>query len=240
MTSSIEDLDMTEQELKDLMLSRQSALISRDVDPSVLFIGCGGIGSNAVHMAVSMGIDKISVIDPDEVAVENIHPGYFAIEDVGEPKAFAISNDSMFRQNTDTMNTQHCLYGDAELGVHDIVVISTDNVPSRRAAWAERDLTCARDGIWIDARMGGYLATVISVDLSSEVAVKTYDEFINTEEAGALPCGEKATAPLTKGFIAGMIGQSFERAMNGKPQIYMQRYDLGMALHFCVKTEKLS
>lgn len=231
-------MTMTDQEMRELMFSRQADLISLDTDPTVLFIGCGGIGSNAIHMAVSMGIDKISVIDPDEVALENVHPGYFTLEDVGESKAFAISNDSMIRQAASTMNTQNCLYGDADLSRHDIVVISTDNVPSRRAAWAERSLTC--DGIWIDARMGGYLATVISVDLSSEAAVKTYDEFINTEEPGSLPCGEKATAPLTKGFIAGMIGQSLERALNGKPQIYMQRYDLGMALHLCVQTEKLS
>lgn len=228
--------------LRKLRLSRQADIIPDASDLSVLFVGVGGIGSNAVAMAVSMGFVNITLIDPDNVANENVYPGSFSDTLIGMNKAEAVAKDITSRYGIPSgsgITWMPTRYDSARVGEYNIVVISTDNIPSRRLVWLERETICP-NGHWIDARMGGYLSTVLTIDMTNQVAVKNYDEFIMTEEAGSLPCGEKATAPLTKGFIAGMIGQSFERILTGKPALYTQRYDLGMALHLTVQTEKLT
>jgi len=233
---------LSPEELRKLRLSRQADIIPDASDLSILFVGVGGIGSNAVAMAVSMGFSNITLIDPDNVANENVYPGSFSDLHIGMNKAEAVVKDVTSRYGIPEGSGivwKPTRYDSSRVGEYNIVVISTDNIPSRRLVWLEQEIICP-SGHWIDARMGGYLSTVITLDVTNPIAVKTYNEFIMTEEAGSLPCGEKATAPLTKGFIAGMIGQSLERILTGKPALYTQRYDLGMALHLTVETEKLT
>ncbi len=219
---------------RELMLSRQAELVALpEPNTSMTFIGVGGIGSNALHMAVSMGITDITIVDPDDIGHENVFPGAFPSFKVGEKKVSALMDDMVDYYNV-YIDAMPCKLADASLKQASIVVVSTDSNVSRRQAWAKRDYLCYPNSLWIDARMGGYLSTVLTVSLADKAACDTYTEFIQWETDGSLPCGQKATAPLTKGFIAGMIGQSIMRYLNRQPPLYIQRYDLGMALHLTV------
>jgi len=212
-------------------LSRQADLI---LDPGgfrIAVIGVGGIGSNAVHMALSMGYDSVTLFDPDEVGEENIYPGFFSMMHYGVDKVDAIA-DTMIGMYGDSINLQgHAIkFEDDPLNeLFDIVIISTDTLESRQMMWERySDMLCS--GWWIDARMGGTLATVYSVNMASPLAYQDYTKELSEGEPGELPCGEKATAPLTKGFISGMIGQSLANIANGEDAPHMQRYDMGLGM----------
>lgn len=229
--------------MDNLRFSRQAALVPDLSDKTILFIGVGGIGSNAAHLAASMGLKRITLIDPDEVAVENLAPGFFNEAHVGDPKVFAVSNDIWERVGVDETNIQsyNSLLENSPIldsRPFDIVVISTDTLQSRRMAWENyAHLIC--NGWWIDARMGGTLTTVFAVDVRDGEQVDDYSDELKDSRPSELPCGEKATAPLTKGYIAGMIGRVLYCIANNFPPPYMQRFDLFHGMMIEGKPSKL-
>jgi len=54
----------------------------------VLVVGAGGLGSPVIRVLLDSGVRDITVVDPDTVAIENLHRQIlFADEDVGRGKA---------------------------------------------------------------------------------------------------------------------------------------------------------
>jgi hypothetical protein len=220
-----------DDESRELRLSRQAQLITEPNRLSVLFIGTGGIGSNLVHLAVSMGIEDITIVDPDEVAEENIYPGYFTVEDVGISKVGSLAYRTRVEYDIALTDIQSIL---EEAGLEDdefdIVVISTDTTNSRQNIWELYGQRLAKVA-YIDARMGGYLATIYTIMMESEGRVRAYDRWIKEQPESSLPCGMKSTAPMTKGWIPGMFGRSLAGILNNWPVPYIQRYDLQTGIH---------
>ena len=202
---------------------------SHRLDTPILIIGAGGIGSNAAHIAASTGFTDITMCDFDMVGWENIHPGFLSAEAVMSNKARAVADDIKQRLEVDVKAIEIPYESAVESGYladwYGIVIVSTDNLSTRVDLWKYYREIC-RD-LWIDARMGGILASVYSVPMDIDMYVEQYNVDILSQEAGSTPCGEKATAPLTKGFIAGMIGQSLVDFANSKEPLFFQRYDLG-------------
>lgn len=55
---------------------------------SVLIVGAGGLGAPALRILRDAGVEEITVVDPDEVALENLHRQIvFTDEDLGRRKA---------------------------------------------------------------------------------------------------------------------------------------------------------
>lgn len=210
--------------------SRQALLIPDTINTkSMLIIGGGGIGSNALHMAVSTGLQWITVVDYDIVGEENIFPGFFGQPDVGLPKtrALAKATQELYGVTLDTYEATSMLaWQQLEGELFDIALVCTDNLPSRQEA-LEKALEMNLCEWWIDARMGGTGASVycFCLDDTNYPQVQDYQKtfgMTHTEE----PCGMKATAALTKGFIAGMIGQCIYDIANDNQPPFEQRYNL--------------
>lgn len=201
---------------------------------SVLVIGAGGIGSNAVHLLVSMGFTNLTVIDFDIVGEENIYPGFFP--HVGESplktevlKAWAAGMGVEI--NTITTNLEEI----DELDRHDITILSTDTLSSRLMGMERMRGQC---DWFIDARMGGEYCSVFCVPGDSQALMARHMQYLNDEES-PLACGLKATAPLTKGYINGMIGQVLYDILNNNEPPYMQRYNLNTGRHTRVEMATL-
>lgn len=218
----------------DTLHSRQAELVNSFIrEISLLVIGGGGIGSNAIHQALSMGVRQITVVDYDVVAEENVFPGCFGQKDLSMPKTralarmaqedFGVTLNIYESMATDALNRLSLLR--AGFGV---VLVATDSLSSRQEAFDKvREDRMA--SWWMDGRMGGTTARVYcfgmdQASLNSE-QVESYIDGFRLSPA-ELPCGQKATSPLTKGFIPGFVGQCLFDIANGSTPPFEQRYDL--------------
>ena len=103
---------------------------------SVLVVGCGGLGSPIAVYLASSGLGKIHLVDFDTVDETNLHRQvFYALNDVGKPKAEVLSNFIKKRAPfTEVSFTNKPITKDNvfELisGV-DIVVDGTDSLPTK-------------------------------------------------------------------------------------------------------------
>lgn len=209
------------------MMSRQANLIGDTSDLEVLIIGVGGIGSNVADMMVSLGVTKIWLMDHDIVAPENEFPGNFRAMFTDMNKARAVSNDLVAKYSHGEHLEIYVLEDrieDVEFDEEfwDIIVASTDSIDSRSYAFRTLQGNC---NLWIDARMGGASATVFAVSPLNNTQSKFYRENELRPVIYPLPCGDKATAYLTSGFIAGMVGLVVRDVSTGKVPPYQQIFD---------------
>ena len=103
---------------------------------SVLVVGCGGLGSPIAVYLASSGLGKIHLVDFDTIDETNLHRQvFYALDDVGKPKAEVLSNFIKKRAPfTEVSFTNKPITKDNvfELisGV-DIVVDGTDSLPTK-------------------------------------------------------------------------------------------------------------
>lgn len=210
-------------------LSRQSEIIPDHIaDLRVTVVGVGGIGSNVVWTLAGMGVRYFELFDPDVVNTENIYPGNFSNAHIGTPKVSSVKDkicSELMVARGDVADHPHAFgeYG----GLYDrsdIFIVATDNMESRRETWAmAEDLDLYN--LWIDARMGGTSATVYSLLAQDDEIKSRYNKRVQIDNI-PLPCGQKATALLTKGMIPAMVAQSVYDYVIGRDPIYGQVYDL--------------
>lgn len=67
--------------------AERAALAGRTVS----VIGCGSVGSAVADMLVRAGVDRLVLVDPEPLAVENIGRHVLTSKDVGRPKAVALA-----------------------------------------------------------------------------------------------------------------------------------------------------
>lgn len=209
-----------------IAMSRQSDIIPQDHDiRTVMIVGVGSIGSNVADMLASMGITSFILVDHDFVGEENIFPARFDIDSIGEPKveAAALKLEMSYGINSNRISTVQLRVEDAPEQRCDLLILCTDSLSSRANAF--RGLSDRADHI-IDARIGGHSADVFYVRSGSTDALQHYNERLDDLEDTELPCGMKATSPLTKGFVPGMVGQVVHHLMNGLQPPYWQTVDL--------------
>ena len=189
-------------------LSRQANIVRTEQrEKKIVIIGCGGIGSNVAHILFSTGFTNLTLFDGGDVAAENIAPQFFTTDQIGLNKAMALKQRlaHIFSEEDagsitaveDNFRRRH-LIDEA-----DIVIVGTDSMESRRSIWgSEGNITGWQ--WWIDARMGGTQYKVLTVG-NNRLSREAYATSL-IPESTPLPCGEKATAFITKGLLPGLIG----------------------------------
>lgn len=191
-------------------LSRQANIIKKNpAKTSMLIIGAGGIGSNAAYMAACMGLSRITVYDPDTIEKENISPQLYHDQDTGAFKATTLAmriNDMIGEVVVIGKNEQYLSQPERA----SVVLIGVDSLIKRKRIWLENSIDW---DVWLDGRMGGTMFSLYTVTHDREKAIK-YVESLTTEEM-ELECGMKATAFITKGIGAGIIGQALYKIING-------------------------
>lgn len=213
-----------------LRSSRQGEIVKSLSGYSALVIGVGSIGSNAVHMLVSTGVEDVTIVDPDKVEEVNIWPAFFSEEDIDAEKTTALSEWALKWHSLQLDSFKGRIENFESERQYDLVIIGTDDMESRRRAWSMASALSHRNGFWMDGRMGAHLADMYCIPLSDPLKRGEYIKSLIAHETVALPCGQKATAPLTKGFIPGFIGQCLYSIANNLPPPFLQKYDLKNAL----------
>ena len=196
-------------------LSRQSDLIPANKLPrSVAIIGLGGIGSNAAITLASMGVEEFHLIDPDWVAIENVGPQSYTRAYTDLPKPIALS-DQIERINPQAQIQRYHRHfpfddlSDLPLKV-EVVLLGLDSLYPRKLAWnAITGDNKQIETTWLlDGRMGQDTATLYTINLNDPVQIELYQKSLELKPRPT-PCGMKATAFITKGILAGLIGQTF-------------------------------
>jgi molybdopterin/thiamine biosynthesis adenylyltransferase len=114
----------------------------------VLVIGAGGLGSPVLYYLAGAGVGQIDVVDPDAVAVSNLHRQIlFTTPDVGRPKV-EVAAERLRALNPEVTVVAHPVRVDERnvdtlIADHDIVVDCPDNLATR---YVVND-ACCRAGI---------------------------------------------------------------------------------------------
>ena len=103
---------------------------------SVTLIGAGGIGSPAIQYLAAAGVGRLTVIDDDQVSLDNLHRQVlFGTSDIGRPKA-EVAGEAAARLNPDVAfeARRERLAKDnvaALLAGADVVIDGSDNFATR-------------------------------------------------------------------------------------------------------------
>lgn len=213
------------------MMSRQERMVGDTSRTNMLIIGSGGIGSNVADLFISMGGRKLTLVDHDVVRPENEFPGNFNTAFIDKPKVDSVFVDLLTRySHSDDLTVRPLNVNLFDMDIRetlgdeffDIILVCTDTIESRRYAFEQ--LSTSTD-LWIDARMGGPSATVFAFMTSDIEQAQFYLDMDLREVTDPLPCGLKATAFLTGGFIKGMVGVALRDYSLGKTPPYQQVLD---------------
>lgn len=105
----------------------------------VLIAGAGSVGSVLADLLVRSGVERLTLVDPDEVSPENLSRSVYRVADLGRPKTEALAAHVRGIQpaaEVDTLNATVADLGDG-LGElvrsHDLIIGCTDD-PSAQAA----------------------------------------------------------------------------------------------------------
>ncbi|MDB5668838.1 MAG: HesA/MoeB/ThiF family protein [Alphaproteobacteria bacterium] len=103
---------------------------------SVTLIGAGGIGSPAIQYLAAAGVGRLTVIDDDQISLDNLHRQVlFGTDDVGRPKA-EVAGEAAARLNPELRfeARRERLTGDNVAGLLDgsgLVIDGSDNFATR-------------------------------------------------------------------------------------------------------------
>lgn len=218
-----------------LDLSRQSEIVKGSpADVKLLIIGAGGIGSNVAYVSACMGFESIEVFDDQVVGPENVAPQFYAEEDDGILKVDALGqNIRLFIEDIDILGRPE-LYTRQKVEA-DIVIVGVDSMVARRQIWLHNQIKGWK--WWIDGRMGGRVANVITVKNERPQWERYWNEYLDekawptTEQS----CGMKATAFMTKGIIPGLIGNTLAMLLNGEEPPFFQMFNTAIPQYIAKK-----
>ncbi len=153
---------------------------------AISIVGCGSVGSFTALTLAKMGFKTLFLYDKDKVERHNIPVQFFNINSIGLEKTRVLSD--MIQQYSDCRATDMKIkYKRLLPFISPIVISSTDNMGSRKQIY--KGCLKSKVKLLIDARMGGEVFSIFTVDLTNPEArakyEKTFHKTIN------LRCTEK-------------------------------------------------
>jgi molybdopterin-synthase adenylyltransferase len=216
-------MNRNENRLSELSLSDRDIRQREIVPPDrlaachALVIGVGAIGRQVALQLTSMGIGRLSLVDPDTVGVENLACQGYAEADLGRFKVEATAEDC--RGLTPSMNVSalperfrrssvRSVTGPGSL----IVFACVDRIDIRRLIWESCRLAAA---LFLDGRMSAEVIRVLAVVEPAHDAYYPTTLFAATE-AYVGSCTAKATI-YTASIAAGLMLGQFTRWLRRFP-----------------------
>jgi len=173
---------------------------------SVLVVGCGGLGSPIAVYLASSGLGKIHLVDFDTVDETNLHRQvFYALDDVGKPKAEVLSNFIKKRAPfTEVSFTNKPITKDNVFEIIngvDIVVDGTDSLPTKyllNDACVIKNKPLVYGSLY---KFDGYVATFNVLQKEGNYSTNLRDAF--PEMATDIPnCSTTGTLNAIVGIIA--------------------------------------
>lgn len=176
---------------------------------SCIVVGTGAVGRQTALQLASMGPGKITIIDHDFIAEENLGPQGYSPSDIGKMKVDALRK-SMLHLNPDLevyTKPRKFLRPDILRSEGSAVFCCVDNMVGRRFIWKCCE---GRASFFVDSRVG---AEVVRIITGGDHYEKT---LFSEEEALQLPCTARTTI-FCSNIAAGLQVQQFSRFLRGLP-----------------------
>jgi len=202
------------EEFKDQRYWRQLDIIApSEIDKKVGIIGAGGIGSPTALVLTKLGFPHITIWDNDKIEEHNLPNQLFRESEIDEYKTTAlIKTLDEYNQDIELLAFTH-KFENANI-IKDIMICTVDSMDERKKIWEIiKDSKCK---LFIDARMGGELLRIYSVDPNNILDQEFYDEyFYSSKDADKLSCTARSIF-YNCFIIAGLIGNQCKKFIKGE------------------------
>ncbi len=143
-------------------------VIDKIVQPRILMVGLGGIGSNLIHLLVP-ALEKcelnveIDLMDDDIIESNNLGHQNYSMVDVGKSKASALANRYCHFDSVRVIGKEEPLRTPEQLDGYDVIIVAVDRAQPR-------ELVHQSDSLWLDLRCQGDGWIMIDNKTSSKIA----------------------------------------------------------------------
>jgi len=204
------------KELKDQKYWRQLDIIApSEIDKKVGIIGAGGIGSPTALVLTKLGFPHITIWDDDKIEEHNIPNQFFEENEIDSHKVQALYH-TLLAHNSDVDINIHVqkFNKNNKSQIKDIMICTVDTMDERKKIWKIiKDSKCR---LFIDARMGGELMRIYSIDPQNILDQEFYDKyFYSSKDADKLPCTARSIF-YNCFIIAGLIGNQCKKFIKGE------------------------
>lgn len=174
----------------------------------VHIIGVGATGSRIALGLAKLGIQNISVWDPDTVAEHNIPNQAFRLRDIGDSKVGALYGLISEATGTLIVPKQEAVDGSQKLS--GIVFVLTDTMSSRKQIW-ERSLRFnLQVKLMVETRMGADSLRVYAINPFRPAHVKAWEATLyDDSEAEVSACGASISVGATAETVSGLAQWAF-------------------------------
>lgn len=181
-------------------------------DLRVTMIGVGGIGSPTILALAKMGVENITVFDPDTVEPHNLPNQMYRFSDLGQTKVEGISSICRdfagveLKKVAERFN-DHPLSG--------IVISGVDTMSARKEIWGKIRWNPSVL-LYIEARMGAEVARIHSVHSCDPSEVRWYETTLySDEQASEAPCTARAVI-YNVFMIAALVANQVKKFAKGE------------------------
>lgn len=187
-----------------------------EIDKKIGIIGAGGIGSPTALVLTKLGFPYITIWDNDKVEEHNLPNQLFKESNIGEYKTTALNKTlKEYDLDIDLLTITKKFNSEVKKPTHrfncirDIMICTVDSMDERKKIWEIiKDSKCR---LFIDARMGGELMRIYSVDPQNILDQEFYDgHFYSSKDADKLPCTARSIF-YNCFVIAGLIGNQCKK-----------------------------
>src|SRR3990167_983468 len=152
-------------------------------------VGAGGIGSPAAIALAKMGVGGLTLWDEDIVEDHNLPNQFHLADSIGDRKVDALAYLlSLFVGEETNLHIRQERLTEGIRTLDGVVVSAVDSMASRKAIWQAAKFSLGTE-LFIDARMGGQLLRLYTLNPHDPLLTKDYEATLyEDEEALHLPC----------------------------------------------------
>jgi hypothetical protein len=203
--------------------NRQHGIIElRHLTLPISVIGAGSIGSFTAFALAKMGCSNLRIFDPDKVAKHNVGCQLYGEANVGSLKVEVLKPLIEYHAGVEPVVYAHRWVSNKE-NPAEIIICAVDSMAVRREIWksikADHNVTH-----YIDARMGGELMRVFTVDMTLAAEITQYEKTLTVKPA-RIACSERSIV-YNVFIIAGLITNQVKRIAKGQPLNTNITYDI--------------
>ncbi len=192
---------------------RQEDILNRERlnDRAYNIIGCGGIGSPTALLLSKIGVNKLTLVDYDDIERHNFPNQIYRLSDLGKKKVTALREICKDFSGIEASIIPEKFTNQKLTGV---VISGVDSMASRKEIWEKIKLNPSID-LYIDGRMGAEVGKILTVVPTDPDEVAFYEATLekSDDEIPNLPCTARAIIYNTT-LIASLIANQVKKFAN--------------------------